>query len=451
MELSLAFDTLLEEEMIGSIILDPECIVHIIGLTRPMHFYHPAYQRLCEKIFHLWQQDPTSVNVIQLTPFLSQTGVGIEKITKIISSVATTAGIRHHAHRLKSLWSLREAMKVGYELIQSGHVKERDEIQETIQQAEANLAKITAATIHTDSMSTLVDALLEFGDEFDELYEKGEGIVGLASGFTKLDLKTTGFKKADLTVVGGRSSMGKTAFALQLARNMSIDQQQPVLFFSLEMSKKSLVRRMLAAEAQINLQKMNSGLIQPDEYQRYTQAMAILSQAQLVIDEQPSLSVLEMKAKARKVKREQGLSCILIDYLQYIKGSGRAERYLEVGEITRQLKGLAKELDIPVIVLAQLSRKVELRQDKRPMMSDLRESGDIEQDADLILFLYRDEYYNPATTEPNVVEVIISKQRNGPTGTVKLGFWKECNRFFNLDQVPTLRERRSQHESLVCV
>ncbi|MBS7531843.1 replicative DNA helicase [Hazenella sp. IB182353] len=437
-----AFDSSLEEEIIGSMIFDPECISDVVDIIKPSHFYHQQYQKLCEKIFNLWQEDQTLVNIIHMAHFLTEIGIGIDKITKIVNSVASTVTIRHHSQRLKTLWSLREAMKVGHTLTQSGNLKGTDEIKEVIGQSEAALSKITDTTTTTDTMATMMDALMDFGDKFEELYHKGEGVVGVASGFKSLDLKTTGFKSGDLIVVGGRPSMGKTAFALQLARNVSIEQDQTVLFFSLEMNKESLVRRMVAAEASINIQKMNSGLLQPDEYMRYTEAMGALGKAQLVMDEQAGLSVLEMKSKARRVKRERGLSCIIIDYLQYVKGSGRSQRHLEVGEITRQLKNMAKEFDIPVIVLAQLSRKVEQRDDKRPMMSDLRESGDIEQDADLIMFLYRDEYYKPDTEQKNTVEVVIGKQRNGPTGIVKLGFIKETNRFFDWD---TAKERVAQH------
>ncbi|SEN53295.1 replicative DNA helicase [Lihuaxuella thermophila] len=435
MEIKPAFDTALEEEIIGSMIYDPACIAEIADFIKPEYFYHRQYQLLYEHIIELWQDDETRVHLVEMAPFLQKHGIDIAKLNRMMGAITTTATIVYHATRLRDLWALREAMKVGYELIQAGHLRDRDDIKEAIGQAEAKLAKITDTTASTETMTTMMSALMEFSEEFDELYHKGEGIVGLSTGFKDLDLKTTGLKNADFIVIGGRSSMGKTAFALQLARNISVDQEKPVLFFSLEMSKKSLVRRMLASEAMINIQKMNSGLIQPDEYERYTEAMGILSRAQLVIDDQPGLTVADMKAKARRMKRERGLSCIIIDYLQYVRGSGRQERYLELGEITSQLKGMAKEFDIPVIALAQLSRGVDQRQDKRPVMSDLRESGNIEQDADLIMLLYRDEYYNPQTEKKNIVEVIIGKQRNGPTGVVELGFFKETNRFFDVEKL----------------
>ena len=430
MELNYAFDTVLEETIIGSMLYDPACIAEVVEVVKPHHFYHQQYQRLCEKIFDLWQEDETLVNLVEMAPFIEKHQISVSKLTEIIDSIVTTASIRHHALRLRDLWALREAIKIGYNLTQQAHLRERDAIREAISKAGEQLAKTIDETASTETMTPMMNALFDFAEEFEEIYQRGDGITGIPTGFKDLDAKTSGLQKSDLIIIGGRPSMGKTAFALQLARNISIDQELPTLLFSLEMSKKSLVRRMIAAEARINLQKINSGLISPEEYQRYTQAMGVLSKANLVIDDQAGLSVAEMKAKARRMKRERGLACIIIDYLQYVKGSGRKERHLEIGEITRQLKSMAKDFDIPVVVLSQLSRAVEQRNDKRPMMSDLRESGDIEQDADLIMFLYRDEYYNPqAADAKNKVEVIIGKQRNGPTGVVHLNFFKEWNLF----------------------
>lgn len=430
MELNFAFDTVLEETIIGSMLYDPQCIAEVAEVVKPHHFYHQQYQRLCEKIYELWQQDETRVNIVELSPFLEEHQIPVSKMMEIIDSIVTTAAIRHHALRLRDLWALREAIRIAHDLTQQAHLREREAIRETISNASEQLARTLDQTTDTETMRPMSDALMDFAEEFEEIYQKGEGITGIPTGFKGLDAKTSGLQKSDLIIIGGRPSMGKTAFALQLARNISINQGLPTLFFSLEMSEKSLIRRMVAAEARINLQKINSGLINESEYERYVQALGVLNTPNLVIDDQPGLSVAEMKAKARRMKRERGLACIIIDYLQYIKGSGRKERHLEIGEITRQLKAMAKDFDIPVIVLSQLSRAVEQRNDKRPMMSDLRESGDIEQDADLIMFLYRDEYYNPNTTDAkNMVELIIGKQRNGPTGTVNLTFIKEWGIF----------------------
>ena len=428
MELETPFDTRLEEEVIGSMILDPACIAELIEIVKPEHFYHHQYRLLCEKIFELWQKDETLVTVPELVPFLQKNNISVSKIAEIASSVVLV-GIEHHAKRLRDLSRLRELIKIGHELVQLGHLREREEIKEAIEQAESKIFRLVEEE-NKGSTVSISSALVEFVEEFEALRARGEGITGIPSGFHDLDLKTCGFQKADLIIVGGRPSMGKTAFALQLALNVS--EKNPVLFFSLEMSRKALIKRMVASDSKINLRKINSGLVTEEEYLKYTDAVARLGYHQLYIDDRPNLSVAEMKASARKMKREKGLSLIIIDYLQYIRGSGRKERHLEIGEITRSLKAMAKELDIPVIVLAQLSRAVEQRNDKRPMMSDLRESGDIEQDADLIMFLYRDEYYNPDSNKRNILEVIISKQRNGPTGTVELLYLKEFNFVGNL-------------------
>src|SRR5690606_10473649 len=279
MEHNYAFDTELEETIIGSMLYDPACIAEVVEVVKPYHFYHQQYQRLCEKIFELWQEDETLVNLVELAPFLETHQISVSKLTEIVGTIATTASVRYHALRLRDLWALREAIKIGYNLTQQAHLRERDAIREAISKAGEQLAKTIDETTSTETMVPMMDALFDFAEEFEEIYQRGDGITGIPTGFKDLDAKTSGLQKADLIIIGGRPSMGKTAFALQLARNISIDQELPTLLFSLEMSKKSLVRRMIAAEARINLQKINSGLISPEEYQRYTRAMGVLSKA----------------------------------------------------------------------------------------------------------------------------------------------------------------------------
>jgi replicative DNA helicase len=424
-----AFNTQLEMDLIGHMILKPADILEVADILRPEHFYHSIYRLTYERMLELWREDETSITLPNIVNNLTDRDVLASKLTDAAASVILIGPIRIHAKQLIELWSLREIVKIGHEITQINHLR-GDEIKSAINTMETKIANVLD-TESGESMKTLEESLYDFGLEFEEAYQRGEGITGVSSGFADLDMKTAGFQKSELIILAGRPSMGKTAFALEVAKNIST--YETVLFFSLEMSNKSLTKRLVAAQASIISQQMSSGVVTEEEYNRYVEAMGMLGRHKLIIDDQANFSVQDMRAKARRVKRERGLSCIIIDYLQLIKGSGKEQRYLEVGEITRQLKMLAKEFDIPVIVLAQLSRSVEQRQDKRPMLSDLRESGSIEQDADLVIFIYRDEYYNQDTEARNIAELIIAKQRNGPTGTIQTLYLKEYNRFLDLE------------------
>ncbi|RSL28829.1 replicative DNA helicase, partial [Salibacterium salarium] len=268
-------------------------------------------------------------------------------------------------------------------------------------------------------------------------------ITGVASGFAELDKMTTGFQRSDLIIVAARPSMGKTAFALNIAQNVATKSAENVAVFSLEMGASQLVQRMLCAEGNIDATRMRTGSLEEEDWEKLTMAMGSLSSAGIYIDDTPGVKVNEIRAKCRRLKQERGLGMIMIDYMQLIQGSGSRggeSRQQEVSEISRGLKGLAREMDVPVIALSQLSRGVESRQDKRPMMSDLRESGSIEQDADIVSFLYREDYYDQETEDQNIIEIILAKQRNGPVGAVELAFIKEYNKFVNLDRRHDERE-----------
>ncbi len=246
---------------------------------------------------------------------------------------------------------------------------------------------------------------------------------------------TSGFQRSDLIIVAARPSVGKTAFALNIAQNVGVREKETVAIFSLEMGAAQLVQRMICAEANVDAGRMRTGFLEPDDWEKLTMAIGSLSEANIYIDDSPSVTVADIRAKCRRLKKEKGLGMILIDYLQLIHGRGKGDnRQQEVSEISRTLKQIARELDVPVIALSQLSRGVEQRQDKRPMMSDLRESGSIEQDADIVAFLYRDDYYDKESEKKNIIEIIIAKQRNGPVGTVELAFLKNYNKFVNLDR-----------------
>ena len=280
------------------------------------------------------------------------------------------------------------------------------------------------------------DLIKEGMENLDKLYQRKENITGVASGFEKIDKMTSGLQKSDLIIVAGRPSMGKSALAVSIAENISIVEGKNVALFSLEMSKEQLVQRMLCSQARVDAHKVRSGFLSPSDWPKLTAAAAKLSASKIFIDDTPAISALELRAKARRLKANHGLDLIILDYLQLMRGSTKSDsRQQEISEISRSLKALARELSVPFIALSQLSRAVESRQDKRPQLSDLRESGAIEQDADVVILLMREEYYNPTEENRGIADVIIAKQRNGPVGTVKLQFTKEYMRFENLAHV----------------
>ncbi|HET7658505.1 MAG TPA: replicative DNA helicase, partial [Bacillales bacterium] len=283
---------------------------------------------------------------------------------------------------------------------------------------------------------SIKDVLVQAYDNIEMLQNRKGEVTGIPSGFHELDRMTAGFQRNDFIIVAARPSVGKTAFALNIAQSIATKTDENVAIFSLEMGAEQLVMRMLCAEGNIDAQRLRTGRLTEEDWQKLTMAMGSLSGAGIYIDDTPGVRVSEIRAKCRRLKQDKGLGVILIDYLQLIQGSGRSgeNRQQEVSEISRTLKSLARELEVPVIALSQLSRGVESRQDKRPIMSDIRESGSIEQDADIVAFLYRDDYYNRESEEQNMIEIIIAKQRNGPVGTVELAFVKEYNKFVNLDR-----------------
>jgi replicative DNA helicase len=440
------FDTRLELHILGAMISDPECIADVIEIVKPKYFYHRSHMRIYEKIIEAWSEDETSVDLQLIAPSLAEQNISLSSIVEAAHSVFSTADIEKYCERLKDLAMLRSAGKIGEELVKATTLREQDEIRAAISKAELNLARLNEATARTDTLLTMKEAVIRFHEQFEKVYYSSDGgVSGIPTGFRDLDAITSGLQRADLIIIGARPSMGKTTLGQQIALNVSLTPEgpgEPTAFFSLEQSARQLAGRAMANQSLIDLSKLNSGLISDDEWEKYTLAMSRLSEANLVIDEQPGLTVNEIKAKARKIKRERGLSLVLIDYLGKIRAPDpRMNRYEAVSENARLLKDMAKELDVPVICLAQLSRAVEQRQDKRPMMSDLRESGEIEQEADIIAFLYRDDYYNRDTERKNITELIIAKNRNGPIGTVELYFLKNFNRFVDVDRGHTHAEQ----------
>lgn len=437
MDLQLACDIELEKSIVGTMIYQPSCISELVKLS-PDNFTHPAIRKLFVELIGLWNENEDLVNVNSVMTIADKHKIDFSLINELIQSALPSGHvIRFYADRLEALTALREAGKLGRQLVAAQGLRTKEEIRELLNQAEMKMTTITNANIQEETMKPFEDVLQEVNEDFHLHYENGQGITGLPSGFVDLDRATSGFQKQDLIILAARPSMGKSAFALNVAMHLALNEKKKVAFFNLEMSRKQMGYRMIASWGNIDLLALRSGRLKHEDYMRYTKTLSMLSalNGYLWLDEQSGITVPEIKAKARKIQREHGLDCIIIDYLGLIEGvKGEYHtRTEEVSKNSRMLKLMAKELDVPVICLCQLSRAVEQRQDKRPMLSDLRESGSIEQDADLVMFLYRDDYYNPDSEKKNIAELIVAKQRNGPTGTIELLFHKNYNKFLSLD------------------
>jgi len=378
------------------------------------------------------------VDLITLTEELKKRGTldaigGIPYINSLAEAVPVTANVRYYADIVQEKSILRRLIKSSEDIINMSFSTDT-EVSTILETAEKNIYDISQNR-YQEGFTPIKKVLSDTFDRIESLYENKRAIRGLTSGFIDLDRKLSGFQKSDLILIAARPAMGKSAFALNLAQNAAIKASASVAIFSLEMSKEQLMLRMLAAESMVELNKIQNGHLDEKEWGKIAQAMIPLSQAKIYFDDTPGISVAEMRSKCRRLKLESGLDLVLIDYLQLMEGDGRSEnRQQEISSISRNLKIMAKELDCPVIALSQLSRAVELRADHRPILSDLRESGAIEQDADMVMFLYRDEYYYPDSDKKNIAEVIISKHRHGETGTIELLWSGEYQKFLDYEK-----------------
>ncbi|BAT72512.1 replicative DNA helicase [Thermosulfidibacter takaii ABI70S6] len=426
-----------EKSVLGSIFLDNQSLLRIVDLITPEDFYRKNHAYIYQAFLRLFERgDPIDIVTVeaelQSMGVLDQVG-GIEYLMELAEFVPTPVHIVKYAQIVKEKSILRDLIGACHEIIRKCHEADKD-VEELLDEAESRIFAISEKRTKSDFSPSreLVKAAIS---QLEKLAHKRQLITGIPTGFYDFDRMTAGLQPSDLIIVAARPSMGKTAFALNIALNVALEEGGTVAFFSLEMSKEQIAMRMLSSASRVGYQRLRTGNIGSGEWKRIIDAAAELSEAPIYIDDTPAMSVLEMRAKARRLQAEHGLDLIVVDYLQLMRGRGRKEnRQQEISEISRSLKGLAKELNVPVIAVSQLSRAVEARNDKRPQLSDLRESGAIEQDADLVVFIYRDEVYNKATPEPNVAEIIIGKQRNGPTGTVKLTFIKEYTRFENYQE-----------------
>jgi replicative DNA helicase len=426
-----------EQSILGGILIENQAINKVIEILTPDDFYRDSHRKIFNALIDLSERDEpadliTLTNELRKIDQLDSIG-GASYIASLIDLVPTAANIEYYAKIVREKSILRKLIQTSTEIITQSY-EDRGDVEGFLDEAERAIFEISEKRVKP-SFYSLREIVKESFKTIERLFEKKELVTGIPSGFKELDRMTAGFQPSDLIIVAGRPSMGKTAFCLNVAQYAAIEKKIPVAFFSLEMSKEQLVIRMLCSEARVEGSRLRTGYLSESDWPRLTLAAGTVSDAPIYIDDTAALSALELRAKARRLKSEYGLGMLIIDYLQLMKGRSKAEsRQQEISEISRSLKALSKELNIPVIAVSQLSRKTEERRDFRPQLSDLRESGAIEQDADVILFLYRDELYNRSEDNPNrgKAEVIIGKQRNGPTGKIELAFLDKFTTFKDL-------------------
>jgi replicative DNA helicase len=431
----------LEEAVLGALMLEKYAPEKVASYLKPAAFYVDAHQAIYEGIMQLFA-DGNPIDILTVTEQLRKNGTlesvgGAYYITTLTNKVSSAANIEYHAHIVIQKSIQRQLISVAGEIGEKAFEETSDAF-ELLDQSEKKLFEIKNDSM-TKSYETVTDLIAKAIKDIEESTAEGdEGLTGIPTGFTELDRMTSGWQNSDLIILAARPGMGKTAFVLSMARNAAVLANKNIAIFSLEMSSLQLVKRLIASEAELSSEKIRSGKLEEHEWQQLHTKISTIEDANIFIDDTPALTVLDLKAKARRMKRQRGLDMIIIDYLQLMraeegnKSAGNREQ--EISYISRSLKGLAKELDIPVIALAQLSRAVEARQDKRPMLSDLRESGSIEQDADLVTFIFRPEYYGITQDEEGndnegLTEIIIRKHRNGSPGTVNLKFIKHFGKF----------------------
>ncbi|HCL89902.1 MAG TPA: replicative DNA helicase [Candidatus Atribacteria bacterium] len=428
-----------EQAALGSMLLQEEAILHGVDILRPEDFYKKSHQIIFRCILELFEKSK-GVDLVTLTEELNRINLleeigGVTYLTNLINSVPTAANIEHYVKIIEEKSILRNLISNATKIISMGY-EEKEDAKILLDKAEHLIFEVSERNLG-QSFVPIKEILQDSFEKIENLYHRDEFITGVPSGFDEFDDITTGFQPSELIVIAGRPGMGKTAFCMSIAQYVAVSKNIPVALFSLEMSKSQLVQRMLCSEARVDAHNLRKGRLAESDWPTLSMAAGRLASAPIFIDDTAGITCLEIKAKARRLKAQHNLGLVMIDYLQLISSSGRVEnRQQEISEISRSLKGLARELNVPVIAVSQLSRAVEQRIERRPRLSDLRESGAIEQDADLVVFLYREEYYKQKTDRKGIAEVIISKQRNGPTGQVDLAFIKEYAKFENLSRIP---------------
>ncbi|SDH71018.1 replicative DNA helicase [Pseudobutyrivibrio sp. 49] len=426
-----------EQSVIGSMIVDRDVIVECSEILLKDDFYHQQYGILFEAIVELYNAGEP-VDEVTLQNKLKEKGVSpeiasLEYIQELVLGVPTTVNAKSYANIVKDKALLRNIIKVNQN-IENMCFEGTEEVDTILNQTEKDIFSLVQNRGETDYVP-IKQVVMNAIAKIDQASKQKGAVTGIPTGFIDLDRQTAGLQPSDLILIAARPSMGKTAFVLNLAQHITLRENLCAAIFSLEMSKEQLVNRMFALESRVDAQKLRTGNLQEADWENLIEGAGKIGNSKLIIDDTPGISISQMRSKCRKYKMEFGLSIIIIDYLQLMSGSGKSEsRQQEISDISRSLKALARELNVPVIALSQLSRAVEQRPDHRPMLSDLRESGAIEQDADVVMFIYRDDYYNHDSEMKGVSEIIVAKQRNGPIGTIELTWLPEYTRFANRDR-----------------
>ena len=424
-----------EQAVIGSMLTDKEAVFAAIEALREEDFYREDNKIIYSAILNLYNRGEP-IDVITLKSELSAMGKleavgGLEYIVELPEKVPTTSNVDQYINIVEEKSLLRNLIKTANDIITLGYDPTQD-VEGIIDNSEKKIFEVMQKK-NQKGYSSIKDILVDTFTELEQLYNKKQHVTGVPTGFADLDMKTAGLHNSDLILVAARPAMGKSAFALNIATNAALKANIPVVIFSLEMSKEQMVNRILCSEAMVDSNKVRTGTLEEEDLAKLAEASGVLSEANIYVDDTPGISIMEIRAKCRKMKLEKDIGLVVIDYLQLVQGSGKrgASREQEIAEISRSLKILAKEIKVPVIALSQLSRAPELRNDHRPILSDLRESGSIEQDADIVMFLYRDDYYNENSEKKDTAEVIIAKHRAGPTGTVELLWLGNYTKFVN--------------------
>jgi replicative DNA helicase len=425
-----------ETAVLGSMLLDREAIAAAIDHLDEKSFYTEGNSKIFAAMLKLYDQGK-AVDIVTLIEELKKKGMldgvgGPSRVTEIANCIPTSANVEHYARIVKEKALLRSLINTATKIAAESYDSSA-EVDELLDRAEKLIFNITSGHKSGDRVYEMKDVVKESIETIDRLYQRKENVTGIPTGFHDMDIKTAGLQKSDLVILAGRPSMGKSALAISMMEYAAVVKKVPSAYFSLEMSKDQLAQRMLCSIAGVDAHKVRTGFFSQSDWPKLVSAAGKLSEAPIFIDDTPGISALELRAKARRLKSKHDIQLVIIDYLQLMRGASKSEnRQQEISEISRSMKALARELDVPVIAISQLSRAVEQRSDHRPMLSDLRESGAIEQDADVVMLIMREEYYTPTEENKGIAEVNIAKQRHGPIGTVKLAFLPEYTRFSNL-------------------
>ena len=426
-----------EQSVIGSMILDPETVITVAEILEAEDFYDKRYGLIFSAITGL-EKEGKPIDIITIENRIKEMNqplgaIEMNVLGELVMAVSTSVNVAHHAEIVYKNSLLRKLIKVAEKISLNCYAGESN-LEDILQLTEKEIFDLLQKRQVSD-VTDIKQVIISVIESIEAASKSGGTVTGIPTGFHDLDYKMAGLQNSDLILIAARPSMGKTAFALNIAEYVTVKKNVTTAIFSLEMSKEQLAKRILAMNSRVDSQKLRTGDLSDREWGDIVDSARIIGETNLVIDDTPGISITELRSKCRKLKLEKNLGLVMIDYIQLMTGSKQTEsRQQEISEISRSLKALAREINAPIIALSQLSRRVEQRDDKRPMLSDLRESGAIEQDADVVMFIYRDEYYNKDTETPGVTEIIIGKQRNGPIGTVRLGWKSELTKFVNIER-----------------